>query len=223
MPTQGFWTSAEQYHAFLELTGFSVREIESIATNWNRSLGMMGWELMEFLGYFYSPNLSLIPKPATADIEGRARSAIFWQDISGIRIITKPTSLKEAIGSDGQCLRETVGYAFREPLLSRIGPTYWDQLWQALDRFGYLQRRLAVRILDDLRQGMATNDLWDDFWKCLGGSLAMTLFYAGGFLIVGDETKPFHYLLDFWRSGNLPIGLNRQKELVILVLPDRTE
>ena len=98
--SRGFWTSPKQYKLFLDSTGFSVQDVEILAGDWNRALGMMGYELVEFAGFFYSPNLSFELKPPIPDLEEKARQAIFWKDITDVGVTSEP-SIEATLGSGG--------------------------------------------------------------------------------------------------------------------------
>lgn len=216
-PRQGFWTSPERYIEFLESTGFSVEDVEILARDWNRALGMMGYELVEFAGYFYSPKLSFELKPPIPDLENRARQAIFWKNITSIRVTSEP-DLKETLGIEGICLRDALGESFRKELLDRIGHDFWSILWKTLERFGFLKRRLEGQLMEDLYRAGFRGRLSDDLWHCLAGGVQVSIFYGAGFFFVGDDAKNFRPLLELYKSGNLPIGFNKQGELVFLCM-----
>lgn len=206
---QGFWTSLERYRAFLELTGFSIEDVELLARELN------GYELVELAGYFYSPNLSFGLSLPIPGLEEEAQKAIFWKDIPGI-LCTSGSSIEETLGTNGLCLRDALREDFRPELLTGLGVNDWRILWETLDRFGRLKRRLEHQLLEDLGSAGFGDRLYDDLWHCLASGIQCAIFYGAGFLLLGDTKKDFRPLLNLYLSGNLPIGFNTQGELVFL-------
>lgn len=256
-----FWKSIEGFIAFRDATGLTIEDIHRIPAEWDRDLGItVGWQLLELLGHFYSPKLSFELKPPAVDLEEKARQAIFWKEIVGVRTTSKSSwtipkssweeiagvqitpecgykeigdiqkkildvttpkrSLEKTLAEGGICLSEALD-VFRIELRDKIGYNFGTHLGESFGHRGLHKNFFKSRLLEDLRRSGLDDELWEgklwaDLWHCLGGSLWLSLFYAAGFLIVGDKTKNFRPLLDFWRSGNLPIGFNSQNEIVVL-------
>lgn len=156
--------------------------------------------------YGWKPEL----KPALPDLEARAKEAIFWREIKGVRVfqmadaVSLPASLPASLWDSLWCsLRDSLGNSLwnslRDSLRDSLRASFEASLWASLR--------------DSLRASLR-DSLWYSLWY--------SLFFPCGFILAdrSDQTartarlKP---LLDLWLAGNFPMGFDKDGNLLVLV------
>ncbi|MFH1078215.1 MAG: hypothetical protein V1745_02975 [Patescibacteria group bacterium] len=168
---------------------------------WEEHYPGKGKVIMELVGDFYGRKYSL--KPALPDLEQRVRAAIFWREVNDVHISTDGNAL---VSSFRQTIDADYYVSIPEPLRSSLWKPIWRFLHNAI-------RDSLIKPFFDL--GELT------VWIAIFQQLQFTLFYAIGNLINDrrDEATRFKRLLDLWLMCNVPIGLDKEGNLLVLVAP----
>jgi len=166
-------------------------------TYWESSFPGKGEALMKVLRPFYGWKPEL--KPALPDLKEQAKKAIFWKDISGVRVFTE---------SDAGSLRDSL----------------WASLWASLraSLWASLRASLRASLEASLEASLGASlgaSLWDSHYSTLRTSYYVSLLYACAFILADKpvEAAKFQPLLDLWLTGNIPVGFDGDEKLLVLV------
>lgn len=205
----GFWTDIGLQAAFMKETGLTHEDIEIKVRDCNRAFGGWGWESTELLGHYFSATTAFPVLPPAPDLLTKAQQAIFWIPFKNIAI-SPGGDLTDTIGDDGIPLYQK----FHEIKQGLCKLFEWRSLWEATEIIGIHKARLERLLLEGLRAGHVNPD--DALWGSLYSGIKMTIVCAVGYLIGKRDSEKFKHLLALWRSGNLPVGFNKENALVVL-------
>jgi hypothetical protein len=164
--------------------------------HWEERFPGKGAALLEILKPFFNWKPEL--KPALPDLEERAKSAVFWREIAGVRVFRSESDLFHAP------LRVSLWVSFQAPL----------------------RDSLRISLLNSLRDSLPDSlpDLFRDSFRyslldSLRPSFGDSLFYPCGFVLAGkfETAAKFKLLHDLWLAGNFPAGFDNEGNLLVLV------
>ena len=91
-----------------------------------------------------------------------------------------------------------------------------DGLWDIEDSLGRSLRDSLRHSLRDSLGRSLRDSLRHSLRHSLGNSLGNSLFYACGYALIEGQDEDFSPLLRLWRSGNLPVGFDREGNLLVI-------
>ncbi|MBI5654146.1 hypothetical protein HZC53_00610 [Candidatus Uhrbacteria bacterium] len=168
---------------------------------WEKLFFGKGAALMEVVGPLCSWRPEL--KPALPDLEKRAKDAVFWRKFKGIRCIVFS-------------LREKFNHSVRDSLSDSLKDTL-----QELPHDSY--RGALEDVVRDLVWSLLYRSIYTHYSDSLSfpllDSLQFTLVHACSFAIAGNgkEAAKFRPFFELWLAGNLPVGFDRDGNLLVLV------
>jgi hypothetical protein len=142
--------------------------------------------------------------------------------IRGVSVFT-PKQIDSLRDSLRDPLQDSLQNSLRASLQDSLGDSLWasledslrDSLWASLE--DSLRDSLWASLRDPLGDPLK-DSLRFSFWASLRDSFWASLFYGLGFALVNTQPIPqFHTLLDTWRSGNYPVGFDKNDNLMVLV------
>ena len=217
-----------------QLARFSVADsLDEHLVYWETCFPGKGEDIMAILRPFYNWQPT-INKP-DANLEKDANLAVFWTDVSGIvcyqinEIDKAYASLDvELWDSFKSSLVGTMGSALGVEVNAEMRGLLRGSLWDTLD--GKFKGEFRDVVFEGLRSeywfiarkscgDMLWVRLWSSYCADLGLRLGNLLFYSCGFALQGkvNEVGYCQKLLQFWRKGNLPLGIDGENRLVFLV------
>lgn len=213
-----------------QIPGLPRDFIRKLVEHWDRLLPSKGHSAVELVGPFFSPELSFKLRPAAENLIERVHEAIFWLDWGCPVVHTTPS----ALASRGPNLeRSRFQYGFQEV----AGWLLPEDLLQIFWPLPVEVRGFGYRSLDEKLRNCLWDSLWDYYEEAfederveetplhvLGDNLRVSLLYALGYLEAGDNRRDFRPLLELWRSGNLPLGLDHEGNFWVLCAePEESE
>lgn len=208
----GFWTDLGLHVRFLGETGMTNEDVEIKVRDCNRAFGGWGWEITELLGHYFSGTLSFPVLAPVPDLLEKAKKAIFWHPFENVRASSQ-SDLSDNIGDKGTTLYYGAFTPIKRELIELMG---WRSLWNAIESEipGVHKSRIEWLVLEGMKKSGIRAD--DALWGCIHSNILMTIVCAVGYLIAKRDQESFKPLLALWRSGNLPIGFDRDNTLVVL-------
>ncbi|KAA0206606.1 hypothetical protein EDM68_01895 [Candidatus Uhrbacteria bacterium] len=191
---------------------FQQERVASHEAFWLKGYPKNGARIVEILRPFQGRALAL--KPLIEDFEPRAKDAIFWWYFAGIHTVEEPPMGRGSLARDVRPLWD-IDRTCRERFLGTLGETMFDAHHQRTNaEWTTLQRRMVraldLRFLREPGRGLG---------RRLKNSLRLTLGIAAAYTFsedrsLADRFKPYH---DLWLTGNIPLGIDDKKRLVVLV------
>jgi hypothetical protein len=166
--------------------------VDSNLAFWEERFPRKGRAIMEVLRPFYIWKPVL--KPPLPDLEIKAKEAVFWRGVTGVRIFSRA----EAVSP-----QDSIGFWLRDSLGDSLGDSLEDPLGNSL--------RDSLRIaLGSVFRFRGSRD----------DSCVDSIFCTIAYVISDkpDEAAKFKPLLDLWLSGNYPFGFDKDDNLLILVV-----
>jgi|GEM_PF-3044969 hypothetical protein len=178
----------------------STSDTASISKNWEyyQEAGCCGSleDFVELVGFFYTPQFSVVLKPPRKTEARQIRDEIFWQQI---RTVHFTANVHSAVSLTlGNALYET-----GSKLSGSIGG-----IWSF--------RNLHLK--ESIRQRFFDLDIPDTLAHILSENLFKCISLSTGYLALGikNSENKMRPLLDRWKTGNHPIGLSANNDLLLL-------
>lgn len=192
----------------LEVPGLPRKRVKALVRYWEERFPQKGQALTELLGPFYVPTLFAELRPPATNLAKRASDTVFWQSITGVRVERMDVdsgsgngdSVEEGIlaASLANSLSSSLRDSVEDALWEKVWGSFWDSGMPPQPRFG----------LDEL--------VGREIAAILAEGLAVSLIFAVCFYLTGNPRKEMSSLLTLWRSGNLPLGLDKTEKLIVI-------
>ena len=168
-----------------------------VQAHWEKQLPGKGEAIMEVLRPFsdWKPEL----KSEIADLQERAKKAIFWCDIKGVRRILWPAD---------ELFWDSLGGS----VMSRLMTVYWKK---TLTRYWESYRKNSLLMFQDSFRAQFGEKFGDEVLTWFSYPVSLSVIHVVS--NEPDEVARLKPLLDLWLAGNFPYGFDRDGHLLVLI------